>query len=75
MKAEDAANYWNSMQDAKKPEKFYLTAVKFSMVAEALTTLEQNHLIDADESRRLRQKFLAAHPGFEEALNKLFGAL
>ncbi len=57
----------------KKPERFYLTAVKFSMVTEALTTLEQSGLIDADESRRLRQKFLDARPGFEDALNKLFG--
>ncbi|MBY0578798.1 MAG: hypothetical protein K2P57_07105 [Burkholderiales bacterium] len=73
MKSEDAANYWNSRQDAKKPERFYLTAVKFSMVTEALTTLEQSGLIDADESRRLRQKFLDARPGFEDALNKLFG--
>ena len=72
MKSEDAANYWNACQDAKKPEKFYLTAVRFSMVAEALATLEQSGLIDADESRRLRQKFLDAHPGFEETLDKLF---
>lgn len=73
MKSEDAANYWNSLQDAKKPERFYLTAVKFSMVAEALTTLEQNGLIDAAESARLRRKFLDARPGFEEALNQIFG--
>lgn len=73
MKAEDAARYWISRQDLKKPEKFYLTAVKFSMIAEALTTLEQSDLIDAEESRRLRQKFLDANPGFEDALDKLFG--
>ncbi len=72
MKAEDAANYWNALQDAKKPEKLYLTAVKFSMVAEAIATLEQNGLIDAEEAGRLRQKFLDAYPGFEAALNKLF---
>ena len=75
MKSEEAANYWNSRQDAKKPEKFYLTAVRFSMVTEALTTLEQAGLMDALESKRLRQKFLDGHPGFEEALTKLFGGL
>lgn len=73
MKSEDAANYWNSCQDARKPERLYLTAVKFTMVMEALATLEQNALIDVEESRRLRQKFLDARPGFEEALNKVFG--
>lgn len=75
MKSEEAANYWNSCQDAKKPEKFYLAAMKFSMVTEALATLEQAGLLDADESGRLRQKFLDERPGFEEALNKLFGGL
>ncbi len=72
MKSEQAENYWNARQDAKKPERLYLTSAKFSMVLEALTTLEQSGLIDAEENRRLRQKFLDAHPGFEEALNKLF---
>lgn len=75
MKAEEAIRYWISRQDLRKPEKFYLTAVRFSMIAEALTTLEQSNLIDADESRKLRQKFLDAHPGFEEALDKLFGSM
>ena len=73
MKSEDAANYWNACQDAKKPERGYLTAVKFSMVVEALSTLVQSGLIDADESRRLRQKFLDARPGLEATLDKFFG--
>ncbi|MHB1299783.1 MAG: hypothetical protein ACYCY8_02810 [Burkholderiales bacterium] len=73
MKSEDAMNYWNACQDAKKPEKFYLAAVRFSMVGEALATLEQAGLIDADESHRLRRKFLDARPGFEETLDKFFG--
>ena len=71
MKSEEAANYWNAMQEAKKPERLYLASAKYSMVVEALATLERCGVIDAAENLRLRQKFLDAYPGLEDALNKL----
>ena len=72
MKYEKAARYWNSRLEAKRPERFYLAAVRYSMVKEALATLEQAGLIDAAESFRLRRKFIDERPGLEEALNDLF---
>ncbi len=72
VKYEEAALYWNSRMEAKKPERFYLAAVRYSMVKEALATLEQAGLIDDTESARLRRKFMDERPGLEEALNGLF---